>query len=269
MTKTLDLPTNKILANYEGAIGHIIFNNPERHNAVSLEMWNAVETALLDFQKNTSIRVVILSGAGEKSFVSGADISKFEKERGSKNATEHYNARLQVIYNLIENYPKPTISMINGYCVGGGLNLAACTDIRIASDKSKFAMPAAKLALGYPYDAIRRLISAVGPAAAKQLMFTAKSIDAQRALGIGLLQEVVNELALKEHVYMIAGTIASNAPLTVKAMKFIATQVAKSDHSKRDLQACDEMVAECFGSEDYVEGRNAFLEKRKPIFKGF
>ena len=140
-----------------------------------------VEVALNVFMENDDVRIVILSGAGGKAFVSGADISKFEKERGSKDATEHYNARLKVVYDTIENYPKPTMAMINGHCIGGGLNLAACTDIRVASDKSRFAMPAAKLALGYPFDAIRRLVNSVGAASAKQLMFTAKSIDADTA----------------------------------------------------------------------------------------
>ena len=159
----LTLPTDKMLAHVEGAVGHVIFNNPERHNAVSLEMWDAAELALSAFAENDDVRVVVMSGAGGKSFVSGADISKFEKERGSKDATQHYNARLKVVYDTIENYPKPTIAMINGHCIGGGLNLATCADMRIASGKSRFAMPAAKLALGYPFDAIRRLVNAVGP----------------------------------------------------------------------------------------------------------
>ncbi len=268
MPYTIQLPTDKIIAHVDGAIGNIVFNNPERHNAVSLEMWDAVEIALSEFREIDDVRVIILSGSGGKSFVSGADISKFEKERGSKQATEHYNRRLKLVYDVIENFPKPTISMINGYCIGGGLNLAACTDIRIASDKSKFAMPAAKLALGYPFDAIRRLINAIGPASAKQLMFSAKSIDAERALILGLVQEVVSEDALSNHVETLAETIASNAPLTVAAMKFIAMQVMNSDPDTRDLTTCDAMVAECFKSEDYVEGRNAFMEKRRPNFKG-
>lgn len=268
MTGNLDLPTEKMIAHTEDGVGHIIFNNPERHNAVSLEMWDAVDVALTAFASDDTVRVVVLSGAGGKSFVSGADISKFEKERGSKDAVAHYNARLKIVYDTIETYPKPTIAKINGHCIGGGLNLATCADMRIASQKSRFAMPAAKLALGYPFDAIRRLINAVGAASAKQLMFTAKSIDAEAALRLGLVQEVVAETDLDARVTELAGQISGNAPLTIKAMKFIASQVMLADPNKRDLAKCDEMVAACFSSEDYVEGRKAFIEKRKPDFKG-
>lgn len=268
MTTELTLSTDKIQAHVDGAVGHVIFNNPERHNAVSLEMWDAVDLALNAFEEHDRVRVMVFSGAGGKAFVSGADISKFEQERGSKEAVEHYNARLKLVYDTIENYSKPTIAMINGYCIGGGLNLATCTDFRVASSKSRFSMPAAKLALGYPFDAIRRLINAVGAAEAKKLMFTAKSIDAGTALQVGLIQEAVDEDMLADRVTELANTVADNAPLTIQAMKFISTQVMLPDPRARDMARCDAMVDACFASEDYKEGRTAFMEKRKPDFTG-
>jgi len=167
-----------------------------------------------------------------------------------------------------KNFAKPTIAMINGYCMGGGLNLAACTDFRIASTKSKFAMPAAKLALGYPFEAINRLINAVGVAEAKMLMFTAKTIDANTALRLGLVQEVLPEDEPEQRVTSVATMIADNAPLTVAAMKYILLQVMKANPDGNDLTRCDEMVAACFASDDYKEGRQAFMEKRKLNFVG-
>ena len=158
--------------------------------------------------------------------------------------------------------------MINGHCIGGGLNLAVCCDLRFCTEGSKFAMPAAKLALGYPFHSIRRLMAAIGPAAAKQLMFTAKSIDAATAQRLGFVQDVVPAPDLKSHVGDIATAIAENAPLTIEAMKFIGNQVMEPDPEKRDLERCDELVAAYFASEDYIEGRRSFIEKRKPVFKG-
>lgn len=258
---------DKMLSTIEGSIGYLIFNNPEKHNAVSLEMWDATDTILDAFESDPNVRVVVLTGAGGKSFVSGADISKFEKERGSADATKHYNARIRAIYERIDQFPKPTIAQVDGYCIGGGLNLAVCCDIRICSSKSKFAMPAAKLALGYPFPAIQRLINAIGPSNAKYLMFTAERIDAETAYRMGFVQAVHDESTLEQEVASLASQIGNNAPLTVKAMKYIATQVL-SEPQYRNLDQCDALVDACFTSDDYKEGRTAFMEKRAPQFKG-
>jgi enoyl-CoA hydratase/carnithine racemase len=259
--------TDKMLERRDGAVGHLIFNQPEKRNAVSLAMWQRATEILDGFEADPDIRVVVLSGAGGRAFVSGADISEFEDKRGTAEAQQHYNASTGAVYQRIERFPKPTIAMIDGYCIGGGLNLACVCDIRIASEKSQFGMPAARLALGYPFTAIRRLAAIVGIANARHLMFTASRIDAAHALRIGLVQQVVPEAELARTVADYAGTVAANAPLTIAAMKFISTQVL-ADPADRDLDRCDAMVAACFASDDFKEGRRAFMEKRQPQFRG-
>ena len=261
------MTTEKMLSRVEEGVGYITFNNPEKHNAVSIEMWDALEKILDEFRSSKEIRVIVLNGAGGKSFVSGADISKFDKERSSKEAVLSYNKRTQKVYELLETFPKPTIAMIDGYCIGGGLNLAVCCDIRICSEKSKFAMPAAKLSLGYPFSSIKRLFDVMGPGMAKHFMFTAEKISASEALACGLVQKLVSAENIETYIRDYALTISHNAPLTIKAMKQIGIEILKNP-DERDLLLCEQLASACFDSEDYKEGRKAFMEKRKPNFKG-
>ncbi|MDC6453553.1 enoyl-CoA hydratase [Alphaproteobacteria bacterium] len=262
------MTTEKMLSRVKDGVGYITFNNPEKHNAVSIEMWDALEQILDRFRSSQDIRVIVLSGAGGKAFVSGADISKFDKERSSKEAVLSYNKRTQKVYENLETFPKPTIAMIDGYCIGGGLNLAVCCDIRICSEKSKFAMPAAKLSLGYPFSSIKRLFDVMGPGMAKHFMFTAEKISASEALASGLVQKLVSEDSIDSYVKDYALNIANNAPLTIKAMKQIGIEISKNS-DERDLLLCEKLASACFDSEDYKEGRKAFMEKRKPNFQGF
>jgi len=261
------MTTEKMLSRVKDGVGYITFNNPEKHNAVSIEMWDALEQILDGFRSSKDIRVIVLSGAGGKAFVSGADISKFDKERSSKEAVLSYNKRTQKVYENLETFPKPTIAMIDGYCIGGGLNLAVCCDIRICSEKSKFAMPAAKLSLGYPFSSIKRLFDVMGPGMAKHFMFTAEKISASEALACGLVQKLVSEDSIDSYVKDYALNIANNAPLTIKAMKQIGIEISKNS-DERDLLLCEKLASACFDSEDYKEGRKAFMEKRKPNFQG-
>ena len=259
--------SDKMISRRDGQVGYVIFNNPERHNAVSLEMWATVAEILQDFAKDPDVRVVVLTGAGGKAFVSGADVSKFESERASLDATKVYNATVERANTGVYDFPKPTIAMIRGYCIGGGVGLAACCDLRIASANSRFAVPAAKLGLGYSFNGLKRLIDIVGPAFAKEIFFTARQFDTEEARIMGFVNRIVPEAELETYVKTYADTIAANAPLTVKAAKFIANEVMK-DESKRDLARCAELVEQCFASRDYTEGRRAFMEKRKPAFTG-
>ena len=261
------MATDKMVSRRDGFIGRMIFNNPARRNAVSLEMWEAAEAILAGFAADPEIRVVVVSGAGGKSFVSGADISRFESERASEDAIRRYNETVAAANARLESLPKPTIAEIDGFCIGGGLALALCCDLRFCSAKSRFGLPAARLGLGYGFAGLKRLADAVGPGAARDIAFSARRLDAGEALRIGLVQKVVPDGEVGDFVAGYAAAVAANAPLTVKAMKAIMGEVLKPD-SARDLAACQALVEACYASEDYVEGRTAFMEKRPPVFKG-
>lgn len=257
--------TDKIITEKSGDIARIIFNQPEKRNAVSLEMWEAVEAAVTRFEADASVRILILSGAGGKAFVSGADISKFESERASEEAVAHYNATTKRVYDMVEAFPKPTIAQIDGFCVGGGVALSLSCDMRICGQGSQFAIPAAKLGLGYGFPGINRLVNLVGPSFAKEIFFTARRFDAEEARVMGLVNRVVPDDEVAKTAEETARMIAANAPMTVESVKYIAGETLK-DESVRDLAECERRVKACFDSQDYVEGRRAFLEKRKPKF---
>ena len=265
--ETVETTTEKLLAHKEGAIGWITFNNPARHNAVSMSMWESVPQALAAFEKDPDVRVVIVKGAGEKAFISGADISEFKEKRSSKEAAEAYNAAGDAAHAALQEFSKPTIAMIRGYCIGGGCAVAIDCDIRIAADDSVYSIPAGRLGLGYRYEGIRRLIDVVGPSFASEIFFTARKFNAQEALAMGLINRMVAVGELESYARSYAEMIADNAPLTLAAVKRCVLERFK-DSGVRDLKRCQAMVDACFASADYEEGRTAFMEKRRPVFRG-
>ena len=259
--------TDKMIARKDGHVGTMIFNNPERHNAVSFEMWEKVGTILDDFRGDPNVRVVVLTGAGGKAFVSGADISKFESQRASAEDNTIYAAKSAGAYEGIYNFPKPTIAKIHGYCIGGGMNLAVCCDMRIATAGSKFGVPAGRLGLGYGYTPVKRLADIVGISRATQFLFTAQQIGAEEALQIGLLNKMVDDADLDPTVADMAAAIADNAPLTIALVKASAREITRTEGAV-DHDKLKTMSNACFSSADFKEGRTAFMEKRKPRFQG-
>jgi enoyl-CoA hydratase len=256
---------NKILAATNGAIGTLTFNNPERHNAMSLDMWRAATAVLEQFELDPAVRVIVLTGAGGKAFVSGADISKFASERDTLDAVAEYNAAVDRFGQVLGECSKPTIAMIRGYCLGGGVGIAVCCDLRIANDAARFAVPAAKLGLGYGYANVRRIMDLVGPQFATEMLLTARQFDSSWGNRVGLVNHVVADAEIESYVRELAGVISNNAPLTIQAVKRIVRELRRDDP---DVAACDALVRQCFESADYREGRQAFLEKRKPEFRG-
>jgi enoyl-CoA hydratase/carnithine racemase len=258
---------NKMLSRRDGRVGYVIYNNPEKHNAVSLDMWAAATAILDEFRDDKNISIVVVTGAGGKAFVSGADISRFEKERSDEAAVKNYSATVEKAYTSFYEFPKPTIAMIRGYCIGGGMGLATCCDLRIATEGSKFGVPAAKLGLGYSYPGLKRLVDIVGPSFAMEIFYTARQFTAAEAVTMGLVNRIVPDGELEKYVKDYADTIAGNAPLTIKAVKATVAEVMKHD-SERNIARSQALVDACFKSRDYEEGRKAFMEKRKPVFTG-
>jgi enoyl-CoA hydratase/carnithine racemase len=259
--------TDKLIARKEDGIGWVIFNHPERRNAMTPAMYDSMRAALESYATDPEVRVVILKGEGDKSFVSGADISKFAESRSTPEQVREGDARSEAANRALRECPKPTIAMIRGFCMGGGLSVAIVCDIRIAAEGSRFGVPAAKLGVGYRYDGLKRLSDIVGPSFTAEIFYTGRQFSAEEALAMGLVNRVVPAAELEPYVMGYAKTMADNAPLTIAAVKRCLIEMRK-DPAERDLELCQSLVEACFASTDFVEGRTAFMEKRKPMFQG-
>lgn len=265
--RTLSLPTPKILARVEEGVGWLTFNQPEKRNAISLEMWQAVAIVAEDFAADESVRVVVMHGAGGKAFAAGADISEFASSRSSAEAEATYAAISKGARIALEGLGKPLVAMIQGFCIGGGAATALLADLRVATPESRFGIPAARLGLAYGISSLQRLVALVGPAVAKDIVFTGRQLEAPEALAIGLINRIVEADALEAEVTALARLIAANAPLTIRHAR-AAIEMIAGDPAARDDASLDDLYRACFDSEDYREGRTAFMEKRRPVFRG-
>ena len=260
--------TPKLQMEKDGPIGWIIFNQPEKRNAVSLDMWQLMPGYVQDLDSDDAIRVVILRGAGEQAFVAGADISQFKERRRNMADQEEYGRISSQGQDALGTLTKPLLAMIHGFCIGGGVGIAIGCDMRIASDEARFGIPAARLGLGYHYRGMEKLMKLVGPAYTKEIFFTARTdFSAQDALRMGLVNQVVPKAQLEEFTRNYALTMAKNAPLTLRSAKANVEQLVRPE-GERDYAMLEKLVADCFNSQDYQEGVKAFSEKRRPQFQG-
>jgi enoyl-CoA hydratase len=255
--------TEQLVARVDGAIGYLMFNRPERQNALSLEMWRALPEVLTAFEEARAVRVLIVTGAGERAFVAGADIPELDEARADADESDMRRVALRALAEL----EKPTIAMIRGHCTGAGVAIAVSCDLRFASHDARFSIPAAKLGLGYGFDSVRALARAVGPTHASEILFTARPFDALEARRMNLVNHVLAAVELEDAVIHTAQQIADNAPLTVRASK-LALRSALGAPSESELADVEDAIDACFESADYAEGRRAFRDKRKPRFSG-
>lgn len=259
--------TDKIVAHKRGAIGWLIFNDPAKHNAISMDMAEAVPAVMRDFEEDDAIRVVIVQGAGERAFAAGSNITSFGAVRDSAEQNRHYHVTNERAYDAVYQCAKPTIALIRGYCIGGGLDFAASCDIRICSDTASFAIPAGRLGVGYGYEGQIRLNRIVGPSKGRDIFFSARRYNAEEALAMGLVHDVVPQADIERHVEQYAATVAGHAPLTLGAIKRGYLELEAGARAT-DMSAAQAMIDVCFGSDDYKEGRAAFAQKRAPSFTG-
>ena len=263
----MSAPDGRIAVRREGAIGWVVFENVAKHNAISMAMAEAMPGVMTALERDPDVRVVVLAGAGERAFAAGSDISGFGDVRADPDANHRYHAVNEASYEAVYACAKPTIAMIRGYCIGGGLDFAASCDVRIAADDAKFAIPAGRLGLGYGHEGVRRLGRAMGLARARDMFLSARRLSAAEALDSGLLHRVVPAASLEPETRAYALTVADNAPLTLAALKRDFLEYEKPV-AERDTARMQAMIDACFASEDYREGRAALAAKRKPQFNG-
>ena len=259
--------TDKIRVSKSNGIGWIVLNQPEKKNAISFEMWEAIPRITEQFSDDDDVRVVILKGQGDQAFSSGADISQFGEKRSSASTTDEYNLTVKAAVGALDELVKPSIAVIQGYCIGGGASVAIHCDIRIAADNAVFGIPAAKLGLAYRWEDIYLLVQLIGPSFARELLYTGNRFNSNEAIQMGLINRVVPVAELESYVTEYAARIAANAPLTIHSANRTVAEALK-DPEDRNLAEIERLTARCFDSDDYREGRQAFSEKRKPRFKG-
>jgi len=260
-------PTERVIATIDGATAWLIFNNPAKRNALSLDMWRAIPAILDRFEREPGVRVVVLRGAGDRAFTSGADVSEFERLRGTPADQERYSTISETALARLQQFPKPTIAMIQGYCMSIGLGIALACDLRFAGSSARFASLAARLSLTYRWTDIKKLIDLIGPACTKDFFYSARHVPADEALAMGLVEYVRPDTEIEVFTRAYCGRIGENAPLSMTATKRIVAELIKSS-SEIDRNLCKAIVASCYASEDYIEGRRAFMEKRPPVFRG-
>ncbi len=259
--------TERIIAEIQGPVGWLVFNNPAKRNAISIDMWEAIPKVFDRFEQDPEIRVIVLRGEGDKAFVSGADVSQYEKQRSSAEGIQYYEEIASRVQERFQNCDKVLVAMIRGYCLGAGVNIALCCDLRLAADDARLGIPAAKLGLGYRASSLKNLVDVIGPANAREVLLTGRQFNADEAIAMGFVHRVAPVAGLDALVLEHCAMISDNAPLTIRASKRIVRELMKSS-TAFDAQACAALVKQCFESQDYIEGRRAFMEKRKPVFQG-
>ena len=259
--------TDKLLVEVSGPVAVVTFNNPAKRNALSREIRAGLPGLLAALQADPDVRVLVVTGAGDKAFASGADISEFGEQRTTPAARGEYDRGQAALTTSWASLDKPVIAMIRGFCIGGGLLTALQADIRIASDDSEFGVPAARLGLGYGFGGVTTLMHLVGPAWTAEILFSARRFAAAEALQMGLVNRVVPAASLRDEVMRLADGIARNAPLTIAASKAAIREASRSP-GRRDVARVEAMIEACFQSQDYLEGQRAFAEKRPPAFTG-
>ncbi len=256
-----------ILVERDEAIATVVFNRPRLRNAISLAMWGEIARVTGELSRDEAVRAIVFRGAGVEAFASGADISEFRENRKDTQTALRYNAQTEAAYTAIRRCPKPTVAMIFGYCMGGAMAIAMACDLRFAAEGAKFGIPAARLSIIYGAAAVGQLVDLVGPAYAKDILFSARTVSDREALAMGFIQRLLPAGELEKATYDYLRTVAANAPLSVRGAKVTVESCLEglTEEHRRRLHA---LALEAFESEDYKEGTRAFLEKRPPRFQG-